>query len=469
MAKDDAFAQTSITLVDGWDFEPSNVAAGTSVGNPRAANYDTSRIIRSEYPHGPYAALAREAHSQWRGAWGADGRYVERRLLLCAQGSSLTGPKQPGETVNYVKNAYNLSCQLSPGGKESLKVLDSLYQIRAELGAQNSLATADDQQEPEQLTSLRGYISQDSGWADSGASMAWLRQKLVATGRVRTCTGYVKSLIYASGGPGAGAPSAQVEGVRLEDGKELRADLVIVAAGSHTPRLLEMDKMCDVYSEVIAYIQLSPEECTYFKKLDVPILVNASRCVFAIAPDREGFLKLGKFSHSGRVDVRQCAGIVVGPRSRSKTPREEWSDNSFGWGGDVESGTEPDERARETLADYRAFLNELFNSPGKKEAENDVFRDISRRPFVRIRRCYYTDTPSTDFIVDYHPHSAGTLFVASGGSDHAFKFLPVIGDKVAGIVLRGRSVPCKADGDANLTALREAWRFPRVATAQSHL
>lgn len=465
MAKDEAFAQSSITLVDGWDFEPSNVAVGTSVGNPRAANYDTSRIIRSEYPHGPYAALAREAHSQWRGPWGADGRYVERRLLLCAQGSSLRESKRPGETVNYVKNAYHLSCQLSPGGKENLRVLDSLDQIRAELGAQTSLTTAKVQPETDKLTSLRGYISQDSGWADSGASMEWLRQKLIGTGRVHTHTGYVESLIYTDR---AGTQPAQVQGVRLADGKELLADLVIVAAGSHTPRLLEMEKMCDVYSEIVAYIRLSPEECNYFKQLDVPILVNASRCVFAIAPDREGYLKLGKFSHSGRVDVRQCAGIVVGPRSRSKTPREEWADRQFGWGGDVDNNEKLDGRAEETLKDYRAFLNELFGSL-VEGTEGKIFRDISRRPFSRIRRCYYTDTPSTDFIVDYHPDSAGTLFVASGGSDHAFKFLPVIGDKVAGIVLRGRGVPCKADGDANLTALREAWRFPRASTALSQL
>ena len=37
--------------------------------------------------------------------------------------------------------------------------------------------------------------------------------------------------------------------------------------------------------------------------------------------------------------------------------------------------------------------------------------------------------PKGDFIVSYHPDHEG-LFLATGGSGHAFKFFPVIGDKV---------------------------------------
>ncbi|KAJ5885552.1 FAD dependent oxidoreductase [Penicillium taxi] len=428
MAKDKVFSQTSITLVDSWEFEPPTIPTGTSISNPGAANHDTSRIIRSEYPHGPYAILAKEAHTQWRGMWGADGRYTERRLLLSAQGSSLRSSRRAGETVNYVKNAYELSCQLSVCGKDGLQILDSLSEIRSELGLSTTSASTSEKD-------LRGYISLDAGWADSGASIAWLRQMVIQTGRVQFHTGYVRSLIYA------GNQSDVVQGVLLDE-RKLFADLTIVAAGSHTPRILGMCQLCDVYSELVAYIQLSPEECVHFEELDLPIIVNADRCVFAIAPDREGFLKLGKFSHSGLVDVRQCAGVDIGPRETHFTAREQWSESEFGWG------------------DYRAFLNELFEpSNGTEMKSND---SIARRSFAKIRRCWYTDTPATDFIVDYHPASQGTLFVASGGSDHAFKFLPVIGDKVAGIILRGKNLPAESDDDANLTALREAWRFPRI-------
>jgi sarcosine oxidase/L-pipecolate oxidase len=38
-------------------------------------------------------------------------------------------------------------------------------------------------------------------------------------------------------------------------------------------------------------------------------------------------------------------------------------------------------------------------------------------------------SPNGDFIVSYHPEYEG-LFLATGGSGHAYKFFPVIGDKV---------------------------------------
>ena len=70
-------------------------------------------------------------------------------------------------------------------------------------------------------------------------------------------------------------------------------------------------------------------------------------------------------------------------------------------------------------------------------------RDVARvthpcyRPFAKTRICWYTDTPTGDFLVDYHPGYEG-LFVATGGSGHAFKFLPVLGDKVVDCVVGQR-------------------------------
>lgn len=50
------------------------------------------------------------------------------------------------------------------------------------------------------------------------------------------------------------------------------------------------------------------------------------------------------------------------------------------------------------------------------DANTSCFRDAS--------------TPTHDFLVTPHPHCDG-LYVASGGSFHGWKFLPVIGDYVA--------------------------------------
>jgi sarcosine oxidase/L-pipecolate oxidase len=67
---------------------------------------------------------------------------------------------------------------------------------------------------------------------------------------------------------------------------------------------------------------------------------------------------------------------------------------------------------------------------------------LHNRPFSKTRLCWYSDTPTGDFLIDYHPHWRN-LFVATGDSGHAFKFLPVIGDKIAACIARDRPVEFK--------------------------
>lgn len=59
-----------------------------------------------------------------------------------------------------------------------------------------------------------------------------------------------------------------------------------------------------------------------------------------------------------------------------------------------------------------------------------------------------TTSPKADFIVAHHPTHKG-LFLATGGSGHAYKFLPILGDKVVD-VLEGTIGP----------ELGDLWRWP---------
>ncbi len=52
------------------------------------------------------------------------------------------------------------------------------------------------------------------------------------------------------------------------------------------------------------------------------------------------------------------------------------------------------------------------------------------------KMCFYTLTPDEDFILDRHPQHANVV-VATGGSGHAFKFTPVIGEVVADLIKAG--------------------------------
>ncbi|KAI1085424.1 putative FAD dependent oxidoreductase [Whalleya microplaca] len=470
MSRDATFADTKIVLLDRWNFEQAS--ATSSVRNPGAANADTTRVIRRDYPHGPYAALASEARRHWRAEWGKDGRYVEQRLLFSAEGSSLESPKRDGETINYIKDAYALSCEMTPNGKDGLKLVDSLGEIRSELGISSSLPPSLSRKVEKENNNLRGYISDDCGWAEAGASIEWLRQEVIRLGHVETLTGQVESLVFTS-------DNEKVQGVRLDNGDVLTAELTIIAAGSHTPRLLGMPDLLDVYSDVVAYIQLSEDECNELKRRNWPLIVNAHRGVFSVGPDHDNRLKLGHFSQSGIVDVLRSAGIVLGPQTDipETSIGQQWTNPNFGWGGDVPLSDRGDvedyesEKMHKTLADYRLFLLELLG-PSSFEgitafnhAKGDnILSSIANRPFIKVRKCWYTDTPSLDFIVDYHPAYGKSLFVASGGGDHAFKFLPIIGEKVVAIALYGRgmasALPALQTWNPSLEELCHIWRFP---------
>jgi len=60
-----------------------------------------------------------------------------------------------------------------------------------------------------------------------------------------------------------------------------------------------------------------------------------------------------------------------------------------------------------------------------------LFPEFANKPYKETRLCWYTDRPSGDFLLDFHPEFP-SLFLATGGSGHAFKFMPVIGELAVG-------------------------------------
>ncbi len=64
----------------------------------------------------------------------------------------------------------------------------------------------------------------------------------------------------------------------------------------------------------------------------------------------------------------------------------------------------------------------------------ETFPALAAAPIVHRRLCVYCDTIDGDFWIARHPQQPN-LVVATGGSGHAFKFAPVLGELVAGIAL----------------------------------
>ncbi|EQB54203.1 FAD dependent oxidoreductase [Colletotrichum gloeosporioides Cg-14] len=60
----------------------------------------------------------------------------------------------------------------------------------------------------------------------------------------------------------------------------------------------------------------------------------------------------------------------------------------------------------------------------------EIVPELADRPFSKVAMCWYTDTPTGDFIMDNHPDYTN-LFIGGAGCGHAFKFLPVLGEYLA--------------------------------------
>jgi len=398
------FANTTITVVDRAD--PSNPDVFPA---PDAASVDTSRIIRADYADAAYAALAAEAQLQWRQQThpddlGSEGRYSESGLLLVADGPAPPPgtPVMTGNTVidktkltgmDYTRFSWANVLSLASSDPElaaRIKECPNPEAIKAALGTGGSSGSW-------------GYINGLSGWANAGASMAWLYKRVRAEGRINFVAGEVTNLEVSPG-------ENTVTGARLTDGRVLLADLVMVSAGAWTGRLVDLTGQAVATGQVLGYIDLTPEEEAQLAHM--PVILNLSTGLFIIPP-KNGVLKIARHAYGylnpTTLPAPPLASSVTSPAAAVSLPLTTVSDPTL-------------QIPTEGADDLRRALHEMVPLPSLRD-----------RPFSKTRICWYSDTPTADFIIDYHPEYKG-LFVATGDSGHAFKFMPVIGDKIADVI-----------------------------------
>lgn len=132
-------------------------------------------------------------------------------------------------------------------------------------------------------------------------------------------------------------------------------------------------------AQVLGYVKLTPEEMQRLK--DMPIYINPETGWFVFPPHEEtGFLKCAVHGWGyTRSEKEGLSSPVTVPRS---------------------------ERVHYAPPDGVERL---------RHGMRDVFPDIAERGFDRTAVCWYNDTPTGDFIMDYHPDHPN-LFVATGGS-----------------------------------------------------
>jgi sarcosine oxidase/L-pipecolate oxidase len=409
--------------------------------------------------------------------------------VTSAGGGDPPGPASPkagpGDAVNRPS---------ATGGKAKARWLATPADVARASGAAAAAAAA-------------GYANPDAGWADAGRALRLLRGRVrAARPRVRLVCARADSLFYGEGGgrrrvegvvlagrrrgadasdddvDGGGECDAGLDGAEqrpLPGAEEevLRADLTILAAGAGTPRLLPRGVAggrLRATLHPVAYVALRPDEAAELCRL--PSVLDLQSGLFIMPPPPP--------------PSPPSPAVAPGadePRLLLKVARHS-------------SGYAPPPDDGDGAAASAAWLSAGVPAPLLAPLRAHLARQhpaLARRPFAATRMCAYADTPTGDWIVDFCPardggpllggdggteaaaaeaeDDDGSLFLATGGSGHAFKFLPVLGACVAARVAAGPRRGERAHGEADvgrgsagtgvdaatLVALWRLWRWRR--------
>lgn len=224
-----------------------------------------------------------------------------------------------------------------------------------------------------------GYYNPQAGWAASGKVIAQLLREAQTAG-VRLSTGVAMANLWKEG--------SQVTGVVTTDGTKHRADLVLIAAGAWTPKLLPWlgDVMWPTGQAVLYFRPAAVKD--FQPPWFVPWAADVTRTGwygFSAQPD--GTLKVANHGPGRRVQPDE-------PRTISP----------------------------EDVINCREFFRTTFPR-------------LADAPLIGSRMCLYCDTWDGNFWIDHDPERPG-LVVAAGDSGHSFKFAPILGGLIADVVER---------------------------------
>lgn len=327
---------------------------------PDGSSVDISRVIRFDYADDVYMKVAYEAYQKWS-------QSPKYRDIFVPAPVVLTSNHDPVGRSYIQKATKALDRAHLPWARlESAENTRRLYPT-----IRGSLAGPD----------FMGYHNQQAGWADAQKAIASLRDECViqgvsfVSGRAGTVVGFDRNT------------SGTIRAARTLAGTEVLADLFILAAGAWAASLVPMYNSTLSSGQVLAYLRLSPEEMVKYQRL--PIYVNFATGWFNFPPHQDtSLLKMAVHGWGYERSPNEAERKIL--KSHVSTPPLAVSNR----------------RKNYIPADGERRLRD-----GLKE----LLPELADRPFERVAVCWYTDTPTGDFIMDYHPEYRN-LFLAGGGS-----------------------------------------------------
>ncbi|KAH8649984.1 putative sarcosine oxidase [Xylariales sp. PMI_506] len=214
----------------------------------------------------------------------------------------------------------------------------------------------------------------------------------------------------------------RVVGVKTRDGKTHPASMTIMACGGWTPVLLpQLDGLCEATVGSVALLKI-PRASPLWDRLGPEkfptwmwnMRAGAEGGLYGFPRTEEGWFKIGYRGTKYTNPLAQRDG-----KQRS-TPATRWSP----------AHRDGREKVGDVLTSFpkqahkviTGFLDEYLPELAAEGIKIDM-----------TRLCWYTDTFDNHFVIDRVPGNTG-LMVATGGSGHAFKYLPNIGNWVADVM-----------------------------------
>ncbi|MCJ1480932.1 hypothetical protein MMC06_001087 [Schaereria dolodes] len=437
------YKSTHLTIIDTLPIPINDTESKTKFHVP-TASLDSSRIIRADYAHPAYAALAAEAQQLWRQGWGGvkKDRYSECGLVLTAYDDGEEGEKY---MENSLQNVTDLNADAA-GSETTSKKHETRLAIE-ELSSHSALVSA--MRGTHGASGSKGYINHLSGWADAEGAIKDVKAHTLELGTKRGNfswrSGKVVRLLFSeplSSSPPDGSNHAgrSVVGAALSDGTCLYAELTILATGAWTSALLDLRGRVQATGQVLAYTQLTVSEAQRLK--DMPVLLNMSTGMFILPPTPKGMLKVARhgFGYKNMVEVPnpEASSTFVGDNDGEEGMEKNGKEEEAASAPTTPSSTmsislpAPDFHTLppEALATCTAFLREMVPWLSCFSPSPPASTYPPSSPFTTTRLCWYTDTPTGDFLITYHPSFPppnnsssslpSSLLLATGGSGHAY-------------------------------------------------
>ncbi|EXJ88752.1 hypothetical protein A1O3_01816 [Capronia epimyces CBS 606.96] len=344
---------------------------------PDGSSVDISRVIRFDYGDGTHTAIAKEAYD----LWATSPLYKD---VFFPTPFVVTATNAPGRS--YIDKCLHNLDQLSLPYQ---RLQDAQLTKRIFPALTGDLGGA----------SFHGYWNSAAGWADAQLAITLLRDQCIEAGVsfISGARGTVTAFRRRLG-------TSQIVAVQTRSGNHVEGDIFVLAAGAWSSRLAPMRNTVLATGQVVGYLRLSELEMDRYQNL--PIYINFDSGFLLFPPHRRsGYLKF----------------MVHG----------------YGYTRQVKNGDIIETLSSPTLKPRSARTN-FAPSDGVDQLRKGLAKalpELADRAFERACICWYNDTPTGEFVLDYHPDHEN-LFVATGGSGHAFKFLPVLGKYIVGAMKR---------------------------------